>query len=508
MHFFRLPLRLLAIFAIAVAAPGMQHDAFGGGSGAPSEVLMQLRKASKDIGDDADPAIVDELPITTRTFEMGTAGFVPRHYPEPSDEDWMALLQSDAAAYGGVFGVHVDPADDPNSEGIPAQVELAFEHMEGVNPYVAFVVSHEDGPFTVARGEQLKRAAVATAEEYHPDYISLGVESNALFLFEPDSFPLYVDYARQIYDEVKTVSPDTMVMNNFQLDRMRGETALTGQDFEPHWDLIERFAGKLDLVSFTVYPFLNYETVEDIPAGYLAEIREHTELPVIVTETGWPTEDAANGASGSDELQIAYMKKLVAQANAIGTEAIVWVFPHDAPLGIAGGIFDHISLMNNDGSPKPAYEYWKAVNALPLDRGTADDLARALSGLWFDPALDGEGYNVVVGDPGTVIYFYGSDADGQRLWLISDVLTQPLVLGEERELDMFVATAGTFDMPVPSDQSLAPWGVLTVEFEGCDRARFELSGDGGESKVSDAVRLLGIAGAQCPAAKRVPGDGG
>lgn len=313
-----------------------------------------------------DAAIQDKLPLNERSFLMGTAGFIPRHYPDATEEDWWDFFASGVVSYGGLFGVHVSPGDRPNASGIPEQVQLAFEQMQGVTPYVAFAVNPEDGPFTHDRGRQLLRAAVATAKEYQPTYLSLGVESNSLYLFQQDSYDLYVQYVRAAYDEVKVVSPNTLVMNNFQFERMRGSTALTGQSFEPHWHLLDKFAGKMDLVSFTIYPFLEYPTAEQIPDGYLAEIRLHTELPVMITETGWPTQPTASGVKGSHEEQVEYMLKLVRQAEELEVEAIIWVFPHDAALGIAGGIFDHVSLKANDGTPKPGFAYWSALRTLPL----------------------------------------------------------------------------------------------------------------------------------------------
>ncbi|MDF1500291.1 MAG: hypothetical protein P1P76_07480 [Anaerolineales bacterium] len=339
------------------------------GCGQASQVQSELPKtdqAGKAVPSlTLDPTAAARLPLTNRSFLMGTAGYVPRHYPDPSEEDWTEFFREGAAAYGGLFGVHVNPGDDPGTDGIPQQVALAFENMSGIEPYVAFAVNHEEGPFTVEQGEQLMQAAVATAERYHPRFLSLGVESNSLYLFEPDSFDLYVQYAREIYDAVKTVSPDTLIMNNFQLERMMGKTALTGQDFPPHWELISQFEGKIDLVSFTVYPFLHYQTPREIPADYLQEIREHTDLPLMITETGWPTKPTASGVSGSEEDQTAFLLKLVRQADDLDAAAVIWVFPHDAEFRIAGGIFDSISLRTNEGAPKTAFSYWQALLSLP-----------------------------------------------------------------------------------------------------------------------------------------------
>lgn len=332
---------------------------------APSNSILPESTSLVPTGETMQAALVDELPINYRTFEMGTAGFIPRNYPDASDKDWSDFLNVGASSYGETFGVHVNPGDQPNEDSIPQQVQLAFEHMQGVKVYVAFAVNHERGPFTEERADELKRAAVATAETYQPQVLSLGVESNSLYLFQRETYPLYLETVRDIYDEIKAVSPKTQVMNNFQLDRMRGKTSLSGEDFDPHWDLISQLEGKIDLVSFTVYPHLEYRNPGEIPDQYLQEIREHTDLPVMITETGWPTEDTASGAQGSDQLQIEYMFKLFQQANKIDLEALVWVFPHDASFGLAGGIFDHISLRHNDGGPKPGFDYWQAALTLP-----------------------------------------------------------------------------------------------------------------------------------------------
>lgn len=297
---------------------------------------------------------------------MGTAGFIPRHYPDSNSKDWQDFFEYTVASYGSVYGVHVKPGEKVNQDGILEQAQLAFEQVKGVEPYVALSVSFEDGSFTSERGEELKRVALAIAREYQPKYISLGVESNSLYLFQRDTFDLYVQYTREAYDEIKAISPNTQVMNNFQLEYMKGQTLLTGQEIEDNWHIIGMFEGKMDLISFTVYPFLEYKTVDEIPDDHLAEIRNYTSLPIMITETGWPTQDTASGVNGSDQDQIDYMLKLIQQANAIEAQVIIWVFPHDASFGVAGGIFDHIGLLENDGNPKPGYEYWKAVNSLPL----------------------------------------------------------------------------------------------------------------------------------------------
>ncbi|MFZ5351835.1 MAG: hypothetical protein ACOZCL_03805 [Bacillota bacterium] len=86
----------------------------------------------------------------------------------------------------------------------------------------------------------------------------------------------------------------------------------------------------------------------------------------MITETGWPSEELPTQfVNATPETQRDYLIRLVELTKDIDIEAIIWVFPNDAPLGIAGGIFDHISLLDTDGRQKEGYIYWQALKSLP-----------------------------------------------------------------------------------------------------------------------------------------------
>jgi|GEM_PF-4289663 len=120
-----------------------------------------------------------------------------------------------------------------------------------------------------------------------------------------------------------------------------------------------------------------------------------------------------------------------------------------------------------------------------------------LSGLWFDPALDGEGYNIIVAPGGLIIYYYGYTVDGQRLWLISNPFGDSVPFGTSINLTMSQGQGGAFAMPLPST-ALTQWGSLSVTFSSCTSAEFVLSGSDGD-KRSEAIQLAPIAGLQCDA---------
>ena len=120
----------------------------------------------------------------------------------------------------------------------------------------------------------------------------------------------------------------------------------------------------------------------------------------------------------------------------------------------------------------------------------------AYSGLWYEPAMAGEGYNVTVGKTGTIIFYYGSTNDGERLWLISDVMPDTIVDGGTFSGKMYETDGGDFHHPANPVTKLQDWGTIDVRFDSCTKGLFTLSGSDG-NKTSDVVKLAGIDGAGC-----------
>jgi pimeloyl-ACP methyl ester carboxylesterase len=119
----------------------------------------------------------------------------------------------------------------------------------------------------------------------------------------------------------------------------------------------------------------------------------------------------------------------------------------------------------------------------------------AVSGLWFDPSRDGEGFNVIQSDAGITVFFYGYDTEGEQLWLITDTSTELIEPGKSLSLAAYRGFGGSFDIPTPPE-ALEYWGMITLEPENCDTAVFELVGTDG-TKVSDSILLAGIDGHIC-----------
>ncbi|MEM9305072.1 MAG: PHB depolymerase family esterase, partial [Pseudomonadota bacterium] len=121
--------------------------------------------------------------------------------------------------------------------------------------------------------------------------------------------------------------------------------------------------------------------------------------------------------------------------------------------------------------------------------------AYRVAGLWYDEARNGEGFNVIQSEAGTTVYFYGYDAAGEPLWLVSDTITAALRPGQVVELTAYRGAGGTFEAPVPGAE-LDVWGTIRMVPLDCNEIAFELTGADG-AKLSDAVKLAGITGNQC-----------
>lgn len=308
-------------------------------------------------------------PLPTRSFLMGTAGFIPIHSPDSSAEEWKALFEG-LSGYGELFGVYSAWNDNPK-EGIPEQVRTGFGLKDpyGIIPLIALGVEPDSlsqadaDTYFKKNGTAFKDTAVKVATEFKPAYLGLGVEINRFYEKSPIGFEDFVKTYVETYDAIKKVSPSTKVFPIFQYEYMKGGGKKSGKTHAPHFEIMSLFNGKMDAVGLTVYPFLDYDSVAQLPKGYLNELREHTGLPILITETGWPSKPVA-GIGGSEDAQKAYLSWLEAEANVQGVEVITWIFPHDSVVPMGEGLFDSLSLKNNNGTPKSAWEDWLSLKAL------------------------------------------------------------------------------------------------------------------------------------------------
>ena len=146
---------------------------------------------------------------------------------------------------------------------------------------------------------------------------------------------------------------------------MRGAGYLSGETRSPHWEIVDRFQGSLDFVALSTYPFFDYETPEAIPDNYYEEAAERFGLPLAFSEMGWPSRPLSSfpesGYGGSEEEQAAFAARFLDQIEDIDVRFALWSFQHD--IGLTGGpAFESVAVRENDGTPKPVLEVWRAAS--------------------------------------------------------------------------------------------------------------------------------------------------
>ncbi len=153
-----------------------------------------------------------------------------------------------------------------------------------------------------------------------------------------------------------------------------------------------------------------------------------------------------------------------------------------------------------------------AVLAQPEPVETAWSPGTAVTGLWYDPARDGEGWHLQRIDADRVFatfYTFAPDESGGQDWVVG--------LGVERDGELRIdewisARGGAFGAgPEASAIEQFPWGRGIIRFGDCHNAVAELSGpDSHRGFAFRLQRLTAVPGLGCdaPGAVRSPGLAG
>ena len=214
--------------------------------------------------------------------------------------------------------------------------------------------------------EQIRNAfihyAKYVAENYHPRYLALGVEINSYQHQHPEDFEQFVTLYQQAYDGVKELSPETLVFPIFQLEELQGLLPID-QPYPPQWYLIRRFEPRLDLLAVSSYPGLAFTAPEDVPDSYFAQLRSYTDRPIVIAGTGYASGDDAN-----EDQQAAYLRRVLDETQQLSMPLLVWLVGQDPSFtgDVSLGLLQHIGLLRQDGTDKPAWAVWAQAARRPL----------------------------------------------------------------------------------------------------------------------------------------------
>ncbi len=119
-----------------------------------------------------------------------------------------------------------------------------------------------------------------------------------------------------------------------------------------------------------------------------------------------------------------------------------------------------------------------------------------VDGLWYDPATDGSGFNIVKTAFGYAIYYYGYE-NNARFWLTSALYDGEFYRDEAVQLEVFAGPLGQGMLANPvKPEDLELWGTLTLTFSDCAVGTAQLVGRD-ESVISELSLLAPSSGNLC-----------
>jgi hypothetical protein len=321
--------------------------------------------ASKESPPPAEPLTPQpanpNLPLASRDFLVGIAGLIAPHYPHSTADDYRVFL-AQAPATGELLGVYLDW----NAPDLIESIGFVDQYVEGMDPVVAlgFDIGQVSDDYFTRHLPAIRDAVRSVLLNYQLDYFAFGVEVNRLIPeISQAAFLDFVAAYREVYGLVKELSPQTKVFTIFQLEYLKGAATLSGREFDPQWEILELFEGKLDLVGLTVYPFLEFTTVDDIPQDYYAEIPRRIDLPLAITEMAWPSEDVSI-VEGSQQAQVEFLFGILEGTRDWDLEFMLYSFLYE-PQGV--DLFESAALRESSGQAKQIYDYWEALAGLPKE---------------------------------------------------------------------------------------------------------------------------------------------
>ncbi len=120
----------------------------------------------------------------------------------------------------------------------------------------------------------------------------------------------------------------------------------------------------------------------------------------------------------------------------------------------------------------------------------------ALSGSWYDPNRDGEGFTLQWQPDGRLlVYFYGYRDDRSNLNLVGLASATPRY-GETLRIDLVRFSGGRYSDYDPALVQRAAWGRVDLTFSDCDHASARLEGNDGAQALA-LVRVARVGALRC-----------
>ncbi|HZP58352.1 MAG TPA: hypothetical protein VFC53_12490 [Dehalococcoidia bacterium] len=343
-------LSVLALVAVALAACGGGGHGRSDAKGPPRDFMMGFSTVPRALNADAYAEAFKtasehgEMVLIQRTPPW--ADFLPDATISDETARTTASEKQALADHKLRLFFAIDPTDGATGRDRLADLppQLAGKRFDDPDVRAAFV-----------------SYAKYVALNYKPAVLALGVEMNLYYEHDHEDFENFRTLYGEAYDAVKAIAPDTQVTVTYQYEDLQGLLPTQDKHFAD-WQLVKAFDPKLDLMAISTYPSFAFPAASAIPDNYYTQLQAFTDRPIAIAEMGYASDAGPQGVnSGTETDQAAYLRRALGDAERMHMPFVIWFACWDPTFARASGaygVYQHIGLLRDDNSEKPAWSVW------------------------------------------------------------------------------------------------------------------------------------------------------
>lgn len=206
------------------------------------------------------------------------------------------------------------------------------------------------------------------ADFFQPDYFAIGIEVNELFHNSRQMWQPFLELYMDTYSALKEDYSDLPIFATVTLHNL---TNTGWEDLQEQQTEIRKFLEHNDVAGISYYPFMAGQS--ENPVEFFDWIRDFTDKPLAITETGFPAEDIVLKTynveiPGTPEKQRTYFETLLERADQDNYLFVIAFLYRDydqmwekikdaAPEAFI--VWKDCGLLDESGAERPAYDVWK-----------------------------------------------------------------------------------------------------------------------------------------------------
>lgn len=212
-------------------------------------------------------------------------------------------------------------------------------------------------------------------EQFQPDYLVLGIEVNEIWINSNAKWADFKELMLNVHQRIKLTYPNLKVSQSVTLHNYYDPQVFGA---EAYIEEISGFVNQMDFAAISFYPFFKgFHNAEDFQKAF-DFLHDQVTKPIAFVETSHIAEDLSVPSlnifiQGDECEQKAYLETLLLNARAQNYEFIIWwahrdfdalleIFPED--LQDLGKVWRDTGLLDESGTPRPAFEVWEKVLGL------------------------------------------------------------------------------------------------------------------------------------------------